>query len=170
MEYFPKFRNESPRHFQNILQFLTYKTLNEFQIDYEWAEDRPFAQEQPGRQMPQVLLLKSDPPEKFFLFLTDKEKDFPAEDFCDTLEIPKVHSVSSEETMRILGTPPETSTAFSVFLDSAEGILVVVDRIIAEAEELVLGDGSDGGLLKIRTADLLDRLLPQTGHSVVVIG
>lgn len=177
MHYIRKFRNESPKHFESILQFLTFKSLNELQIDYEWLEQQTAgaetellpAEPSDGRIV-QVLLLKCEPAEMFFLFLTDKEKSWLPEAFCDALDIPQIRCASREETMRILETKPEESTVFSIFLDSAKDIRIVVDRTIAEAETLLFRDGSEKGFLRIKTADLLERLLPQTGHLVVVIG
>lgn len=178
MHYTRRIRNESPKHFQGILQFLTFKSLNELQIDYEWVEQDlsaddeavPLPEERLTDQIVRILPLKCEPAETFFLLLTDKEKEWQPEAFCEALDIPRIRIASREETMRILETLPEEATVFSVFLDSAREIRIVAERDIVEMDSLLFRDGSSTGFLRIKTADLLERLLPHTGHSVVVIG
>lgn len=178
MDYFRRFRTEAPKHFQTILQFLTYKSLNELQIGYECleleenvsAQDRPLIEQQLEVKMAKTLLFKQPDTNTFFLFVTTSGKDFDEEEFCKVLQISSVIPASEQEMTDILETSPESLTLFSILLDSAEGVRIVMDKQLAETEEILFRDGSNTGYLKIRTADVLERLIPHTGHRVDLIG
>lgn len=178
MDYFRRFRTEVPKHFQTILQFLTYKSLNELQIGYECieleenasAQDRPLIEQQLEVQMVETRFYRQPDTDTFFLYITTPDKDFDEEEFCKALQIPGIIPASGQEMTDILEASPESLTIFSILLDSAEGVRIVMDRQIAETEEMLFRDGSDTRYLKIRTSDVLERLIPHTGHRVDVIG
>ena len=177
MDYIQGFRNESPRHFKGILQFLTYKSLNELQISYECIEmqepvkenDRPFIRQQLDAPLAKTLFLKSGVPEEYYLYLMDEGSFFDQKRFREALRIPEVSPASEEEARKFLDTGKDHATIFSILLDSASGVRVVLDGDLTEREDLVFGDGSDTGFIRIRTSDLLERLLPRTEHTVDVI-
>lgn len=178
MGYLNRFKSDSPKHFQNILQFLTYKSLNELQIEYEYLElgtpekskGRHVFEEQSEAQMTKILFLKQPDTETFFLYITIPDRDLDEEKFCEGLQISRILPASEQEMTDILETSPESLTLFSILLDSAEGVRIVMDKQLAETEEILFRDGSNTGYLKIRTADVLERLIPHTGHRVDLIG
>ena len=57
----------------------------------------------------------------------------------------------------------------SLLLDSARDVRLVIDRDIAEAAAFCCPDGTRTGYIRMSTADVLEKLIPYTGHTYEVI-
>ena len=54
-------------------------------------------------------------------------------------------------------------------MESAQDVKLIIDREVAEAEYLCCPDGTRTGYIKLRTSDVLEKLVPFSGHSYTVI-
>jgi len=61
------------------------------------------------------------------------------------------------------------TTVLSAILPESAGIRLVIDRDVAEREWFACTDGTPTCFVKIRTADLLEKYLPATGHTPVIL-
>ena len=61
------------------------------------------------------------------------------------------------------------ATVFSGLLESAKDVRFVLDRDVLREEFYGCGDGTTTGYLKLRTADVVERLLPYLGHPATII-
>ena len=68
--------------------------------------------------------------------------------------------------MQLLGTVVGAATVFGLLLPSAREVRLVFDRALESSEWYGCTDGTTTGYMKLRTRDVLDRLLPRTGHTL----
>ena len=85
------------------------------------------------------------------------------------LGISRVSFASAEDLGRIIGVLPGASTILGVLMESAQDVKLIIDREVAEAEYLCCPDGTRTGYIKLRTSDVLEKLVPFSGHSYTVI-
>ena len=102
----------------------------------------------------------------FYLFVTPGDKPFRTKDFSSALGISRVSFASPEQLERLMGTVVGSATVFSALLASAREVRVVFDRALADSEWYGCTDGTTTGYMKLRTRDVIDRLLPYTAHTL----
>ena len=105
----------------------------------------------------------------YYLFPTRGDKPFVTKDFGKALGISRVSFASAEDLEKYIGVLPGASTILGVLMESAKNVHLVIDREIAEAEFLCCPDGTRTGYIKLRTSDVLEKLIPFSGHSYEVI-
>lgn len=166
-----------PDRFRNALQERTYAALKELGISYERVdtdeaitmEDCVRINEKLDMKMVKTLFLCNRQHTAFYLFVTAGEKPFRSRDFSAALNISRVSFAPSELMEQMLGTKIGAATVFSSLLDSARDVQIVIDREVAAEEWYGCSDGTTTGYMKIRTEDILHRLLPFTKHTYVEV-
>lgn len=68
----------------------------------------------------------------------------------------------------MLGTKIGAATVFSVLLKSADSVRVVIDGDVLKEEYYGCSDGTTTGYMKVKTQDIVAKLLPESGHSYVL--
>ena len=106
---------------------------------------------------------------RFWLYVTEGDKPFVTRDFCSALGIPRVSFASEELLLSMLGTPHGATTILSLLNDPEGKVQLVIDRSIADSESFSCTDGTPFGFIRLSTSDLLNRYLPSTAHSPIVI-
>lgn len=106
---------------------------------------------------------------RFWLYVTEGDKPFVTRDFCSALGIPRVSFASEDLLLSILGTPHGATTILSLLNDTEGLVQLVIDRSIAESDSFSCTDGTPFGFIRLSTSDILDRFLPSTSHSPIVI-
>ena len=102
----------------------------------------------------------------FYLFVTPGDKPFRTKDFSAALGVSRVSFATPEQLERLMGTVVGSATVFSALLASAREVRVVFDRALADGEWYGCTDGTTTGYMKLRTRDVIDRLLPYTAHTL----
>ena len=69
----------------------------------------------------------------------------------------------------LLGTKIGAATVFSALLDTAKDVQIVFDHDVAAGEWYGCSDGTTTGYMKLKTGDVLQKLLPYTKHDYTVI-
>lgn len=105
----------------------------------------------------------------FYLYVMPADKPFVTREFCSALGIPRVSFASSEKLQELTGVAPGATTVLSAVLPSASPVQIVMDRSVAQAPVFACTDGTDTCFVRISTADLLEKYLPYSGHSVTLI-
>ncbi|MBR5724887.1 MAG: prolyl-tRNA synthetase associated domain-containing protein [Bacteroidales bacterium] len=106
---------------------------------------------------------------EFYLYVTTDDKPFVTREFCGALGIPRVSFAPAEKLWELTGVLVGATTVLSAVLLSAAGVHLVMDRDVAESEWFACTDGTATCFVKIRTADLLQKYLPATGHGLTLI-
>ena len=106
---------------------------------------------------------------EFYLYVTTDDKPFVTREFCGALGIPRVSFAPAEKLWELTGVLVGATTILSAVLPQAAGVHLVMDRSVAEGEWFACTDGTATCFVKIRTADLLEKYLPATGHELTLI-
>ena len=168
---------EPPRTFRNPLQEKVYAALTALQIDYQRVdtdeaitmEDCVRIDEVLSMQMVKTLFLCNRQQTAFYLFITCGDKPFRSKDFSTALGISRVSFAPSERMEELLGTKIGAATVFSALLDTAQDVQIVFDHDVAAGEWYGCSDGTTIGYMKLKTEDVLHKLLPYTKHDYTVI-
>lgn len=167
----------APTQFQTELQENTYAALSRLQIPFQRVdtdeaitmEDCAQINERLDMKMVKTLFLCNRQQTAFYLFITMGDKPFRSRDFSSALDIARVSFAPSQAMEQILGTKIGAATVFSALLETAKNVQIVFDRDVVWEEWYGCSDGTTTGYMKIKTADVLHKLLPATGHSYQVV-
>ena len=117
-----------------------------------------------GCRIVKTLFLCNRQQTEFYLYVTTDDKPFVTRDFCGALGIPRVSFASAEWLWEKTGVEVGATTVLSAILPEAGSVHVVMDRSVAESEWFACTDGTATCFVKFRTADLLEKYLPASGH------
>lgn len=167
----------APPQFRNALQEKTYGVLAHLEIPFARVdtdeaitmEDCVQINERLEMKMVKTLFLCNRQQTAFYLFVTAGDKPFRSKDFSTALEIARVSFAPSELMEQMLGTKIGAATVFSALLDSACDVRIIFDKAVLSEEWYGCSDGTTTGYMKIKTEDIIHKLLPYTKHSYQVI-
>ncbi len=106
---------------------------------------------------------------EFYLYVTTDDKPFVTREFCGALGIPRVSFAPAEKLRELTGVEVGATTVLSAILPESAGVHLVMDRSVAEGEWFACTDGTATCFVKFRTADLLQKYLPASGHALALI-
>ena len=167
----------APENFSTPLQKEVYSAFARLEIPFERVdtdpgltmEDCQWIDEKIGCRIVKTLFLCNRQQTEFYLYVTSDDKPFITKEFCGKLGIPRVSFASPGKLLELTGVEVGATTILSAVLPSAAGVHLVMDRAVADSEWFACTDGTATCFVKIRTQDLLEKYLPSTGHSLVVI-
>lgn len=167
----------APGQYKTELQFLVYKTLDGLKIPYERVdtdevitmEDCAAVDQKLDMKMVKTLFLCTRHEQNYFLFVTAGDKRFNSNVFSKALGVPRVSFAPEEKMSQILGTGIGAATVFSLLLDSARDVQLVMDEDVLKEKYYGCSDGTTTGYMKILTADIVKKFLPTTGHTFLTL-
>lgn len=163
-----------PEHFSTPLQELVYRTLTRLSIPFQRVENDPAItmedcqaiDDRLQMQTVKTLFLCNRQQTAFYLFVTPGDKPFRTKDFSSALGVSRVSFATPEQLEQMMGTIVGSATVFSLLLPTARDVRVVFDRSLESSEWYGCTDGTTTGYMKLRTRDVIDRLLPYTAHTL----
>lgn len=166
-----------PEHFHTALQEKAYAALKRLQIPFQRVdtdeaitmEDCTLINERLDMKTVKTLFLCNRQQTAFYLFITAGDKPFRSKAFSAALEVSRVSFAPSELMEQMLGTKIGAATVFSSLLETAKDVQIVFDRDVVVEEWYGCSDGTTTGYMKIKTEDVLHKLLPAAGHSYQVV-
>ncbi len=166
-----------PEVFKTPLQELAYRTLGELGIDYSRVDTDEavsmdlcaLIDDKLGAPIVKTLLVCDRKQTAFYLFITSGGKQFKSHDFSAALGISRVSFAPSERLEELLGVKIGATTLLSLLLPSAKNVQLVFDRDLLSGEYFACADGTATGFMKIKMTDVLEKLLPYTGHDYTAI-
>ncbi len=169
--------HDSPTEFETPLQKEIYGILSKLSIPFDRVENSPSHTMEDaeainavlGGKMAKNLLLTNRQKNRFWLMVMSGDKPFVTRDFCAALGIPRVSFADEALLQEKLGVERGAANILCTLTHSPGTFTLVVDREVTEREDFMLPDGTVTGHLKLRTADIFDRILPPTGHIPTVI-
>lgn len=167
----------SPKEFKNKLQKRVYSVLNELLIDYERVEtDEAISMEdcieinkKLDMKMVKTLFLCNRQETEFYLFITTGDKKFDSKKFSQELKIARVSFAKESKMEEMLGTKIGAATIFSSLIDDQMQVHIVIDKDVLKEDYYGCSDGTTTGYMKIKTKDIIDRLLPYSKHEALII-
>lgn len=167
----------APEIFHTPLQEKTYAALAALQIPFERVDtdeaitmdDCAAINERLGMKMVKTLFLCSRHQAELFLFVTAGDKPFQSKTFSAAMQTARVSFAPAELMQQVLGTKVGAATVFSSLLDSARDVRFVIDRDVLSEPFYGCSDGTTTCYLKLRTRDVVEKLLPCAGHVPAII-
>ena len=173
MSFVSDIKTTAPDTFATPLQQKTYETLNTLGIAYERVdcaetitmEDCAAVDERLQMQTVKTLFLSNRQQTEFYLFVTPGDKRFVCRDFAAALGVSRPSFAPAELMLAMIGTEIGAATVFGTLLESARGVRVIIDRDVLSDPFFGCTDGTTTCYMKLRTTNVLDRLLPYAGHT-----
>ncbi len=177
MFYVSKISNSPPEQFRTLLQEKAYRALTDLDIPFERVdtdeaitmEDCVQIDEKLKMKMVKTLFLCNRQQTMFYLFITAGNKPFRSKDFSTALEVARVSFAPSDLMKQMLGTKIGAATVFSVLLETARDVQIVFDKDVLSEKWYGCSDGTTTGYMKIKTEDVLRKLLLYAKHTATII-
>ena len=106
---------------------------------------------------------------KFYLLMMPGKKQFKTRELCKQIQSPRLSFAPEEYMERFLGLTPGSVTILGLMNDREQQVQLIIDREVAEAEYLGCHPCINTSSLKLRTADVLEKLLPAMKHEPIFV-
>ena len=177
MFYISDIYKNAPVKFRTILQKETYRILHNLNIPFERVntdkavtmKDCLEINKKLNMEMVKTLFLCNRNETEFYLFITTGDKPFRSREFSSALNISRVSFAPAELIERMLGVEIGAVTVFSAVIDNDNKIKVIFDKDVTAKECYGCSDGTITGYMKIKTKHIINKILPFTGHTPVII-
>lgn len=177
MFYVSEIYTKAPKEVKNKVQERVYKVLDELKINYERVEtDEAITMEdcveidkKLNMKMVKTLFLCNRQKTDFYLFITEGDKKFDSKKFSSVLDISRVSFAPAELMDEMLGTKIGAATVFSSLIDQQRKVKIVLDRDVVNEEYYGCSDGTTTGYMKIKTEDIVNKILPYSKHKETII-
>lgn len=161
-----------PDKFSTPLQEKTYNVLQSLHIPFERVhtdeaitmEDCMQINKKLNMKMVKTLFICNRQQTAFYLFITEGDKPFKSKDFSNALGVPRVSFAPADLMEKMLGTKVGAATVFSSILDTDNILQIIFDKDVVAEEWYGCSDGTTTGYMKIKTEQIINGLLPFTGH------
>lgn len=159
------------------LQAKVYEALETLNIPYQRVETGEVitmencaaVDEKLQMEMVKTLFLANRQQTEFYLFVTEGTARFDSKAFSRALNISRVSFAPEEKMLSLLGTKIGAATVFSILLDRAASVHLVLDDRVLAHEFYGCSDGTTTGYLKLPTKELFEKLLPYAKHEMTVL-
>lgn len=177
MLYVSDIYTTAPSEFKNSLQGKTYRALKELNIPFERVDNDEAITMEDCIQINKVLNVKivktlflcNRQQTSFYLFVTRGDKPFKTKDFSKALGISRVSFGPADLMEKMLGMKVGAATIFSALLDTDNNVQIVFDKEVLNEEWYGGTDGTTTGYMKVRMEHILNKFLPYTRHSPIMI-
>jgi len=170
-------KTEKPSEFVNETQRRVYAALERLGIPFERIDNDPAVTMEDcaaidaalGVPTVKTLLLCNRQQTTFYLYVMPGDKPFSTKDFGAALQISRVSFAPAPMLHELLGTEVGATTPLSLVADTEHKVRLIIDRAAIAPEAIGFPDGTTTCYMRMRTADLLGRFIPSTGHEATYI-
>lgn len=177
MPYISEIYTSKPKEYKSDLEKIAFDTLEKLDIKYERIDtdelitmtDCLEADKKLNVDIVKTLFLANQQKTKFYLLLMSANKRFNTKNFSKSLNISRF-SFASEEIMKtLLHTEIGCCSIFSILLESAKYVQLVIDSDVLKNEFYGCSDGTKTCYMKLKTDDIFNKLIPFSGHKFKII-
>ena len=166
-----------PKHFETPLEERVYAALRELEIPFLRVDNEPALTMADCEaidlaldvKVVKTLLLCDRRARSFYLYVMPGDVPFRASAFGAGLGVSRVSFAAEEKLWELLGTRVGATTVFSCLLPSSRDVRLVFDRRVLVDPWYGCTDGTTTCYMKLRTEDLLKKLLPYCQRNYEVI-
>ena len=167
----------APEVFVNETQRRVYAALERLAIPFGRIDNDPavtmedcIAIDQAlGVPTVKTLLLCNRQQTMFYLYVMPGDKPFSTKDFGAALQISRVSFAPAAMLQEFLGTEVGATTPLSLVADTQNRVRLIIDKAAVEPDSIGCPDGTTTCYMRLKTADLLDKFIPETGHAPTFI-
>lgn len=106
---------------------------------------------------------------KFYLLLMPGAKRFDTKTFCRQIESPRLSFAPAEYMEKFLNITPGSVSIMGLMNDAEKQVSLYIDKEVLESEEIGCHPCINTSSLRLKTADVLNKFLPYTGHGYGVV-
>ena len=170
-------KTTAPEEFVNETQRKVYAALERLEIPFVRIDNDPavtmedcIAIDQAlGAPTVKTLLLCNRQQTVFYLYVMPGDKPFSTKNFGAALQISRVSFAPAAKLQEFLGTEVGATTPLSLVADPENRVRLILDKAAVAPESIGFPDGTTTCYMRLRTADLLERFIPETGHEPTFI-
>ena len=141
-------------------------------VDHDAADtmdDCRAAKAQLGVKICKNLLLCNQQKTKFYLLLMDGEKQYVTKDFSKKIGSSRLSFAPAEFMEKFLDITPGSLSVFGLMNDKDNDVTLYIDRDVIAEEYFGAHPCINTSTLRITTRDLLEKVIPATGHEVNLV-
>ena len=105
----------------------------------------------------------------FYLLAMPEDKPFLTKNLSHQIGSSRLSFAPGEDMESLIGCTPGSASVLGLMNDPSHRVRLLMDRDVYEAEWFACHPCKNDGSLRIKTADLLQKFLPHTGHEVTVV-
>lgn len=115
------------------------------------------------------LFLCNSPKNSFYLLMMPGRKKFRTKDLCKQIQSSRLSFAEAEDMDKYLNILPGSVSVLSLMNDVNQCVKLLIDKDVLKDEFIGCHPCVNTSSLKIRTADLLTKFLPFTGHEPIIV-
>ena len=177
MECSPLIHNAPPEGQLLPQEAAAFALLEELGIDYDRVSGEPADTMEKCAAVSQVLgvpicknlFLCNRQKTQFYLLLMGPDKPFHTKDLSHQIGSARLSFAPEDSLWELLRCTPGSATVLGLMNDQAHRVRLLMEREVYEAEFLSCHPCICTSSLKLKTADVLGKFLPHTGHEVTVV-
>ena len=106
---------------------------------------------------------------QFYLLMMPGDKRFLTKELSHQLEVARLSFASPEQMRQLLDTAPGSVSVLGLMNDKENRVQLVMDAPVAESATFGCHPCRNTSSLKLRTADLLEKILPAVHHAPIFV-
>ncbi len=168
----PEYNKNRSESEQSVYDFLDGLGVEYYRLDHEEAatmEACAAVDEALGVKMCKNLFLTNRQQTVFYLLLMPGDKPFKTKDISAQIGCARLSFASPEQMSRYLGVTPGSATVLALKNDRERAVNLLIDKQILSEEYLGCHPCVNTASVKLKTQDLLQKILPATGHSAQTV-
>ena len=170
-------RTAAPAEGRAAVELETFALLDRLHIPYAWVAhetadtiaDCDVVSEVLGISICKNLFLCNRQKTQFYLLAMGPEKPFHTKDLSHQIGSARLSFAPEEALWEFLHCTPGSATVLGLMNDSEHRVQLLMEREVYEAPYFSCHPCICTSSLKIRTQDLLEKFLPETGHTPIVV-
>ena len=177
MEISALYHNTRPEGKLPVQEAAAFDLLEKLGIDYDRVTSEPADNMEKCAAVSQVLgvpicknlFLCNRQKTQFYLLAMGPDKPFHTKDLSHQIGSARLSFAPEDALWELLHCTPGSATVLGLMNDTEHRVRLLMERDVYEAEFLSCHPCNCTSSLKLRTADVLEKLLPHTGHAVTVV-
>ncbi|MGI6008268.1 MAG: prolyl-tRNA synthetase associated domain-containing protein [Ruminococcus sp.] len=105
----------------------------------------------------------------FYLLMLPGQKPFKTKDLSHQLGVSRLSFGKPDYMERFLDITPGSVSVMGLMNDSEHNVQLLIDEEIVKAEYIGCHPCINTSSIKLKTADLLEKFLPETGHEPIIV-
>lgn len=177
MDISPLYHNTRPDGPLLPQEEAAFDALEKLGIDYDRVSSDPADNMEKCAEVSKVLgvpicknlFLCNRQKTQFYLLAMGPDKPFHTKDLSHQIGSARLSFAPEEELWNLLHCTPGSATVLGLMNDTEHTVRFLMEREVYDAEYLSCHPCICTSSLKIKTADVLEKFLPATGHDVTVV-
>ena len=105
----------------------------------------------------------------FYLLCLPAEKPFSTKDFSKLIGSSRLSFATEEDLVALLGCRAGSASVLGLMNDTEHRVTLAIDRAVAGDEWFGCHPCKNTSSLRLKTRDVLEKFLPDTGHEAVIV-